>query len=472
MPTDPNNTRYPAQYSQGDDGWGSDMSNNLDQLAVDVPAAGPIADRPSATADFAPEWYYATDEQLSYRNTGSAWDVMPADGFRRLSSFDTLQAAADWSDSSDGTPGAVLVDGSYDIDEPTVQLRKSSHIIGMGIHFSELNHVRDTTDPMFRWSSDFGLQQHTWMNLSIKDTQSTPRERPAFKPDSSWSGSFGRGTVFRDLYLEDVGGVYPFEIRDAYWATVDNLAIRTANSSPTGHFKFVRCNACNLSSVKSLHNTAQDNATPSIYLVACNATGLNSPHVEHLTTDTAIQISRGVVTVKDMHVEGNTPDNPADYHCCLQIGDGGLTRGNTNGSTGLATVTLVGGVTHGSSASAYEGIRILNADDFVAMGVQLGGSPQYNYRGSNQHSQSELTTDVRSMFVMGDNDAEITNSSSESSPPILNFMPNVQTSDTDLSGNLNNFDLQWGHGTSGGSHSMAYKDESGTVHVWDANRTL
>lgn len=474
MPTDPNNTRYPAPFNEGEDDWDEQMESNLDQQAVDIPDHGTIADRPSASASFAPDFYYATDEQVQYFNEGTTWRAMDI-GARLLSSFSTLQEACDWSDKQTGAgAGAIIVDGTYTVDEPTVTLGKSTHFVGFGILHSEIDFVRDTSDPMFEWSSSYGLQQHSWFNLTVKDSQSGTRNRPAFKPDTAdFGGSFGRGTVFRDVSLIDVGGVFPFELTNAYWSTVDNLAIRSPDAAPTGHFKFDNCNACNLSSVKSLHNDAQDAETPCIYLLNCFATGLNSPHIEHMRTDAAMQISGGFVTVKDMHIEGNTAsNNPADYHCSIQVGDGGLTRGNTGGTTKLTQLTVIGGGTHGSNATEYEGIRLLNVDDYVGIAAQLGGDPTYNYRGSNQHTQAELTTDVRCVTIFGDNDASITNNSSETSPPIVNFSPLTQTSDANLTGRMNNYQIQWGHGLSGGTHSMAYKDGTGTIHVWDANRTL
>lgn len=78
MPTDPNNTRYPMQIPRGEGPYDDDLNAILDDLAVDVPDSGPIADRPAATNEFAPRWYYAADKQILYYNTGSSWQVNSA----------------------------------------------------------------------------------------------------------------------------------------------------------------------------------------------------------------------------------------------------------------------------------------------------------------------------------------------------------------------------------------------------------
>ena len=75
MPTDPNNTRYSLPFNYGDLGWDDELSNIMDQLAVEVPTKGTLANRPAADATLAPNYYYSTDQTpvLFSINIGGTW---------------------------------------------------------------------------------------------------------------------------------------------------------------------------------------------------------------------------------------------------------------------------------------------------------------------------------------------------------------------------------------------------------------
>lgn len=62
MPTDPSNDRYALPFNYGDEGWDDELSNIMDQLAVQVPVKGALADRPAASDTLAPNYYYSTDQ--------------------------------------------------------------------------------------------------------------------------------------------------------------------------------------------------------------------------------------------------------------------------------------------------------------------------------------------------------------------------------------------------------------------------
>lgn len=81
MPTDQNNDRYSVPVSRGGEPYDQYHNANFDALATEVPDRGTINNRPSASNSFAPNKYYATDEQIEYINTGTSWRgfAVPAD---------------------------------------------------------------------------------------------------------------------------------------------------------------------------------------------------------------------------------------------------------------------------------------------------------------------------------------------------------------------------------------------------------
>lgn len=79
MPTDSNNNRYPVPVPFKGGPYDDDVNRNFDSLAVDVPDSGPIADRPDASNEFAPQRYYADNDGIEHFNTGSSWRAMGAD---------------------------------------------------------------------------------------------------------------------------------------------------------------------------------------------------------------------------------------------------------------------------------------------------------------------------------------------------------------------------------------------------------
>lgn len=76
MTTHPNNNRYVFDFSQEENGWGSTMDSTMDQLDVDVPQVGPLADQPDPTAEQCPNFWYAIDDRggTLYRREGTSWD--------------------------------------------------------------------------------------------------------------------------------------------------------------------------------------------------------------------------------------------------------------------------------------------------------------------------------------------------------------------------------------------------------------
>lgn len=136
MPTNENNDRYdvPVEYNGGP--YDTFINQNFDDLAEDVPDSGTIANRPDAGQDFAPQFYYATDERNLYHNSGSQWTTIhptptsttlymsdyttPDDGTTDDSAFETA--------ISDATPGDTLV-----FDRGNYRL-SSSHTINKTLH--------------------------------------------------------------------------------------------------------------------------------------------------------------------------------------------------------------------------------------------------------------------------------------------------------------------------------------------------
>lgn len=419
----------------------------------------------------------AASEAVSGDISPNSVDANSYNGIRMFSSFmdssTPLQDAADWCNhetASDNrwsmyNAGAVFIDGIFEIDEPTVELRKRSKFFGMGMQFSRLEFTRDTSNPVFVDGTNpdtgnaYGLQQHLWENVHFQDKQPTPRDRPFLK---QLNGSLGQGTYLRNLFFEDFGGVNPFEVQNPYGSTFDTIWMRTKDSDSHGHFKFNNANACNIENIKSIGDCGPD--TPAISFFNCTGSNVIGAYLEDVNTDTMINISNSSLSF--VHPYGEGPG----FNCAIQIGDGGLTHGNRDGSTKLSSVTIHGGLFR--SANDYEGVRLLNVDEATFINLQMGGaSPSYNYMGSNNSNHTNLSTDVRDVLIMGDNNANVINNGDNNRPHVIILRPHVHYNDSTMDGN-EKYSLGFGHTTSGGPFSMAYKRDDGTTCVWDANRTI
>lgn len=461
MPTDPNNDYTEIPVERGAGPYDQHVNTAMDTLAQDRVVSGPIADRPNPGV-WSPQRWYATDEHQEYYNTGSSWrEVTPR--YRLLSSFPTVQDAVNHG-------AAIFIDGRYETDEGTITLPQSTCLFGMGSNASLIVFTQGGTEPLFTYPSDVSVRMQ-WSNFGV-ELDGTPRTRQAVVPDGDLAGGFlGSQTIWQNLLFENVGGTYPIQIENAYGVTFENIFVRTQYSSVDGHYHFKNCNACTFRSIKSLYNVTEDGETPCMYIERNTATSYISPHIEHLITDAAMQIQGGVVSVIAPHIEGNEP-HPADVNCGIQIGDGGITTGNTAGATGLANVQIIGGVIHGSSSTVHEGIRILNNDDFVSIGGHFGGTPSINAGGSNHDAAADLTVNPGTISVFANNSDDIVWNHDTANPQIVNFTPIKQFSDANLADRIEKYQIQWLDNESTPTYAMAYKDDEGVVHVWDANRTL
>lgn len=109
MPTDPRQNRYPIPVERGKGPYDQYLNDNADELAVDVPAAGPLSARPAPTDAFAPRRYLATDEEIEYFNTGTSWVKITAGtaaGHYRAKAGE-LQAKIDEANAAGG--GVVML---------------------------------------------------------------------------------------------------------------------------------------------------------------------------------------------------------------------------------------------------------------------------------------------------------------------------------------------------------------------------
>lgn len=471
MPTDPNNTRYPAQYNQGEDGWGSGMSNNLDNLDVDVPQVGPLADRPDPTADQAPKFWYATGEgeYRQYVNTGTSWNAMDA-RVRLLSTFSSVQAAVDWSKNNAPKAATVIVDGDYQTDEGTITLPNRVILRGLGCHNSRIITTSSTTDPVFEYPDNINTLP---LFSDITFHNDGAAGRPFFKcavDPFSFSGFLGTRFKWENLYIRDYGGTYPVDVANCWGGSMENVHVNSRSGSPNGLFRFINSNACYLDSLRATYCQSEDGETPAIYATGCTGTHFSAPHVENIETDAALQIagSGSQVSVSGLHLE---PHN-YNINAAIQIGDGGLTDGNTAGAVDDSPmVQILGGVVHGNNSEQMEGIRHLGGDLSI-IGLRIfdpaNGISQYLHYGGSNHDS--ITTSPERAVIMGMRDVTITNSSG-SPANILNLSGKTYQSETTAADNLTAHELAWVENSTG-THSIVKQDGSGTNHVWDPDRTI
>lgn len=468
MPTDPDNTRYPAPFSTGEDGWGDDMSSNLDQLAVDVPDSGPIADRPSPSAEFAPDYYYATDEQRQYFNTGTSWRAMDA-RVRLLSTFGSVQSAVDWS-KNNGTPAAtVIVDGEYTTDEGTVTLPNRTILRGLGQMNSRIVTTATTTNPLFEYQDGVNTIP-LFSDITFKNEGSGTR--PFFKcavSPSAFSGFLGTQMRWDNIFIHDFGGVYPLDLANLWGGSLSNIYLNSKAGSPTGFLRMTNCNACNIDTLRAVHCNSGDGETPVIYADGCTGTHFAAPHVENIATDAAIQFagSGSMISMSGLHLE----PHDFDINAGIQIGDGGLTAGNTNGSTGTPHVYVLGGVIHGNNSTSMEGVRLLGGETSL-IGLRIfdptNGIDQYLHYGGSNHDT--VSTSPERAVIMGARDVTVTNNSGGAAH-VLNLGGKTYADETTAASNLNLGEIAFVENSTG-DHSLVKQDSAGVNHVWDPDRTI
>lgn len=147
MTTDANNNRYPSNFNEGEDGWDDRYESNLDRLDREVIEVGALADRRDPTADQSPNWYFVTDTNVLYYNTGSAWVQRTDTHIRNALSFTdstatggaAIQAAIDDLPAGGGTVIVPANGPESDSNDNArwelgghITLRSDIHLIGHG----------------------------------------------------------------------------------------------------------------------------------------------------------------------------------------------------------------------------------------------------------------------------------------------------------------------------------------------------
>src|SRR5699024_3100044 len=126
------------------------------------------------------------------------------------------------------------------------------------------------------------------------------------------------------------------------------------------------------------------------------------------------------VTLTNLYIEGNN----TTYNAGVQIGDGGLSTGNTDGSTQRSHVSIIGGLFRGSTTS-IDGVRILNSKNLFVSNLIITngaeGETHFNYGGSNHDAQGDLTVSPGGVVIMGSNSPQIVNNGGTDNPDVTLF---------------------------------------------------
>lgn len=472
MPTDQNNDRYPVNVPRGGEPYDQYINRNFDSLATDVPKSGPIADRPDASNEYAPDRYYATDEGVEYWNTGASWTSLPIhvdaesyNGFRAFSSFSDLASAVDWSDSNDS---AVFIDGQFTITESNIALKPQTRLFGIPNWSRITVDIADTTDPLFYFQDATRYDSVTMEGIRFHNERGNTRGVGSFvtSPGLGSGDYISPGCVFRDLFLTQFNGTYVMEITDAYNVVLDNIQISYHNG---GGIKLDRCNASRASRIGFAGNSNGDGTTPMLYIVRSRGLSVDHIYSEFANTDAIIQVAdNSDVIVTGGYVEANG----GSFNSVIQVGDGGLTEGNTEGTTNNSSVSMYGmaaiGGGGGQAVRVFAGapVEISNCffgsfDHAIATG-NSGGQTGYTYTLA-EGSARNIRTNVASTIIVQENDSAKSN--------FIYHNANIYGSRPAV-GDLAYGERALGFDTGGSTYEMYYRDHGGSGYYWTADGTL
>lgn len=488
MPTDKANDWLPIKTEFKQDGYHKYLNNGFDKLARNRWAAGPIADRQNAGQDFAPRWYFATDEVKVYYNTGTEWDLITEEStnalpYRYLSTFDTLQAAVNWSAGN----GTVFVDSVFKTDETNI-LIDAACVSFTGNLFNQ-NFAGANGSPAIVSTNSANNEpfiEYKGYNRNVIFNNirffNEGNARPFFRPTADFPPGFlGGSTMWNNVLIQDFGATdaqpYTVTIHNSYGGYYNNIDIRNQNAPQAmGAWHIINSNACTFDTISSTGEHTGDGETPCMYIEKCTGTIFNMPYIEDMLTDAAMQISRGALTIICPYMEGNFElSSSNDYRCGIQIGDGGISQGHTVGAaSGNAEVNITGGTIH-TSANNLEAIRVLNSTETMVSNINVrNGSADVrlmNYGGSNNDTISQSDINPKQVTVRNCNIKDIVNNSGSSNPDISQYSGTVYFSETNATNQLANYEIGFVENSTGG-HSIVKKDDAGTIHVWDPDRTL
>lgn len=457
------------------------MTNNtttLQRLGVEVPEEGYDVGYGTAAKSYAElivEAFQATDAEF-----GNI-DALP---FRLLSEFSTLQAAADWSANPGSDSGVVYLDENFRTDESNILLDGRFTLIGDRKTDNKkpyeypaiISTNTGDNDPFFRYD---GYNRH--IDFSGVNFFNEGNARAFFVPANNAVGFFGGSSRWEDVAIRDFGATdahpYTVHLRDGFGMQMDTIKVWNKDAPEAhGSYRFEVCNAASFRAVASVVTRAAD-ATPNVYVEDCRGLHLDSLWLEKYGTDAALQITNSNVTVTNLYSEAN---DPPGAHCGIQIGDGGLTRGNTGGrGADRGKVTIIEPVNRNFQKSPAENIRYLNGQHLEI----IGGAHQHasdadsltniNYGGSNQHTAAELTVTPGSMHLSSHADYEIINNSGNPDASIIADLGAVYDSESAARNQMTIGETA--RINSPARSALAWRNGAGDVLVWwadDANRLM
>lgn len=463
MPTDPQNNYLPVKVPRGGGPYDDFVNNNFDKLTQNRVVSGPIADRPDPGL-WAPQRWYATDEQTEYFNTGSSWEVIDSGEkpYYYLSDFDSLQTAIETA--SGDKP--LFVDGSFTFSEVNIPISNGLRLFGR-YGYSHIHvDVADTNTPLFEFADTTALAEH----LSIEGiwftnnngTGSNTGGCGAFLERATGAATYVR-SYFKDLYLRGFNGTYVFEIENAYVTYFSNIHI-TDHSA--GGFHFTNCNASYCVGLQ-VHGGG-DGATPSMYFEKCGGMTVVHPFTEGAITDAIMQVADDSEMT---FVGGYHEQHGGSFNCVLQIGDGGETTGNTGGSTVTSTVKVFGGFSRRDGAATGQAFRLLNVDAAVLDGVHIG-EHNVGFQVGNADGFSVSQTEIHRAVARNTTYYSVNNITAVGTQ--VEFVYESGTIFDSRPANADLSDAEYAMSRNGGGSGQAelYYKRGGTVNRWTANGTF
>lgn len=342
-------------------------------------------------------------------------------GYRRLSSFDTLQGAVDWTGG--GSPKGIFVDGKFETDETGVTIPDGgTSFVGFGA--MPMNAKPFATPSIVSTSSSsdpFTIYENGNVNFRLHGVAfyNNGAPKPFFYPGPNFDGFLNENTTWTDVGVVKFGGTsanpYALYLKNGFAVSMSNVTLFHDGAPSLGSVKMEGTHGSEFDSLSIMQPDIPDDETPCLYAKNCEGLLFNSLRVEGFRTDAAVQLEGATAQFNTPYIEAHArANNNWRANTAIQIGSGGNGSGKAGvaGTDQKATATIVEPNLHSLDVdkSQIEHLRVLNSEHTQLIGREFSEKTKINYGGSNAHAQSQLTVAPGPLKIIGETGAEITNS--------------------------------------------------------------